>query len=216
MPKTDTIEKPSKLNPASVGSIPTAEVSGGQESPSTANSNVLEFTPASSLQKSREDKSRPSSTNNSLVFSWARFNVIAHELPPLFLEHWKELALNKDVVPLDPDFDKFYALDVQNILRVLTVRDGERLAGYAFLLLGPHLHYKSTIWGHVDMYWLDPALRCGWTGVKLMQTLIRDAKTMGAVNLTLATKTHFMDNRVTKLLQRLGFKPIETIHAMRL
>lgn len=124
--------------------------------------------------------------------------------------------MNRDAIPLDPDFDKFYALDVQGILRVLTVRLDKVLVGYAFLLVGPHLHYKSTTWGHVDMYWLDPVARTGWTGVHLFKILIRDARAMGAANLTLATKHHFMDNRVTKLLQRLGFSPIETVHAMRL
>lgn len=149
-------------------------------------------------------------------FGWERFHAIAHELPPLFMEHWRELALNKDIVPLDPDWDRYYALDVQGVLRILTVRLAGRLVGYIFLLAGPHMHYKSTMWGHVDMFWLDPICRQGWTGVKLFKTLIRDAKAMELVNLTLATKTHFMDNRVTKLLQRLGFMPIETVHAMRL
>lgn len=150
-------------------------------------------------------------------FGWERFHTIAHELPPLFLEHWRELALNKDTIPLDPDWDRYYAEDVAGILRVLTARvpSGE-LVGYVFLKIGPHQHYKTTIWGLVDIYWIDPLYRQGWTGVRLFKTLIKDAKTMGVINLLLGTKTHFMENRVTKLLQRLGFKPIETIHAMRL
>lgn len=149
-------------------------------------------------------------------FAWERFSQIAHELPPLFVEHWRELALNKDAIPLDPDWDKFYALDVQGVLRVLTVRLDTALVGYLFLFVGPHLHYRSTLWGHVDMFWTDPVVRSGWTGVRLFKHLIRDAKVMGAANLTIATKHHFMGNRVTKLLQRLGFSPIETVHAMRL
>jgi|HubBroStandDraft_1064217.scaffolds.fasta_scaffold03155_6 GNAT superfamily N-acetyltransferase len=150
-------------------------------------------------------------------FGWERFHAVAHELPVLFTEHWKELALNQDVIPLSPDWDKYYRLDIEGVLRILTVRmPGGQLVGYIFLMAGPHLHYATTLWGHVDMFYLDPVYRQGWTGVRLFKTLIADAKTMGIVNLTLATKTHFMDNRVTKLLQRLGFMPIETIHAMRL
>lgn len=150
-------------------------------------------------------------------FGWERFHAIAHELPALFVEHWKELALNRDIIPLDPDWDKYYRLDVEGVLRVLTIRvPNGTLVGYAFLMVGPHLHYKSTQWGHLDIFWMDPVYRQGWTGVRLFKTLIADAKTQGVVNLTLSTKIHFMDNRVTKLLQRLGFKPIETVHAMRL
>lgn len=150
-------------------------------------------------------------------FGWERFHAIAHELPVLFTQHWKELALNQDAIPLAPDWDKYYALDIEGILRILTARvPSGQLVGYVFLLVGPHLHYKSTTWAHADMFWLDPVYRQGWTGVRLFKDLIKGAKIMGAANLTLATKTHFMDNRVTKLLQRLGFVPIETIHAMRL
>jgi hypothetical protein len=135
----------------------------------------------------------------------------------LFTEHWRELALNQDTIPLSPDWDKYYRLDVEGILRVLTARlpDG-KLVGYIFLMIGPHLHYKSTLWGHVDMYWLDPVVRAGWSGVRFIKALIAGAKVMQVANLTIATKLHFADNRVTKLLQRLGFQPIETIHAMRL
>ena len=150
-------------------------------------------------------------------FGWEAFHAIAHELPPLFMQHWRELALNRDAIPLDPDWDKYYQLDVDGVLRVLTIRvPSGQLVGYVFLMVGPHLHYKSTLWGHVDMYFLDPVYRQGWTGVRLFKALIKDARIMGVVNLTLATKLHFMDNRVAKLLARLGFKPIETIHAMRL
>jgi GNAT superfamily N-acetyltransferase len=161
--------------------------------------------------------SAPVTHRHAVEFGWERWHAIAHELLPMFPEHWKELALNKNVIPLDPDFDKCYRADIEGTLRIMTARvPSGQLVGYIFLLVGPHPHYKSTKWAHVDMYWLDPVYRQGWTGVRLFKTLIRDAKEMGCANLTLATKTHFMDNRVTKLLQMLGFVPIETIHAMRL
>lgn len=149
-------------------------------------------------------------------FRWERFNTIAHELPPLFQEHWREIALNQDTIPLAPDWDRYYRLDVEGALLVLTVRLDGKLVGYAFLLAGPHLHYVTTLWGHLDMYWLDPLVRSGWTGVKFFKAVIKGARDSGVINLTLTTKLHFMDNRVAKLLARLGFKPIETVHAMRL
>lgn len=183
------------------------------------NITTLDRTPPSSLLKSRGAKHLQFSTRHSLntpSFQWERFHQIAHELPPIFIEHWKELALNQDAIPLAPDWDKFYNLDVQGILRILTVRVEGHLVGYVFLLVSTHLHYATTLWAHADMFFLDPVARQGWTGVKLFKTLIRDVKAMGAVNLTLATKLHFSDNRVTKLLQRLGFMPIETVHSMRL
>lgn len=130
----------------------------------------------------------------------------------LFIEHGKELASTQ----IDIDFDQYYALDVQGILRILTVRDAGQLVGYAFVLFGPPANHKQELWAQTSMYWLDPVLRQGWTGVKLFKTLIHDAKVMGASKLVVASTIGFEHNRVTKLLQRLGLKPTETLHSMRL
>jgi GNAT superfamily N-acetyltransferase len=132
------------------------------------------------------------------------------------MEHWRELALNQDSIKLDPDWNRFYALDIQNILRILTVRVEGQLVGYVFLLFGPHLHYASTPWSHGDMFWLDPVYRQGWTGVKLFKALIRGVEEMGGKMLTVPVKLHFMNARVIKLLERLGFKQIEVIMAKRI
>jgi GNAT superfamily N-acetyltransferase len=131
------------------------------------------------------------------------------------MEHWRELALNQDTVPLDPDWDRFYALDVQGILRVLTVRAEGQLVGYVFLLLGPHLHYKSTLWAHCDMFWLDPLYRQGWTGVKMFKALLRGASDMNAKIASVPVKLHFMGGRVIKLLERLGFSKVEILMTQR-
>lgn len=149
-------------------------------------------------------------------FLWQRFHEIAHELPPLFTEHWRELALNQDIIPLAPDWDRYYALDIQGVLRILTVRSEGRLVGYVFVMVGPHLHYVSTPWGHSDMFWLDPSFRQGWTGVRLFKELVRGVEAMGAKVLMVPVKLHFMNGRVIKLLKRLGFEPVETVMARRL
>lgn len=159
---------------------------------------------------------RPLSGPVAPELRWERFSAIAHELPPLFEKHWRELALNQDAVRLDPDWDKFYTLDIGGVLRVLTVRDNGILVGYLFGLFGPHLHYASTNYGHSDMFWLDPVYRQGWTGVKLFKELLRAAKEWGITVVTVPIKLHFMNARVGRLLERLGFKAIETIYARRI
>lgn len=171
------------------------------------------FAPASLPSPKRLDRAAPEL--NAPTFAWERFNQIAKDLPVLFTEHWKELALNQDIIPLAPDWDRYYAYDVQGILRVLTVRVEGRLVGYVFLLFGPHLHYVTTPWGHGEMFYLDPLYRQGWTGVKLFKELIKGCEGMGAKMLTVPVKLHFMNARVIKLLERLGFKQIEVVMARR-
>jgi GNAT superfamily N-acetyltransferase len=221
MPKTHATERSTRIldqeSKASVGVKP--EKSGSFGLRVVDKSAVSDDMGLSLPPKLPEVKQPQSSTEPLQVveFGWEKFHQIAHELPPLFVAHWKELALNQDTIPLVPDWDKYYRLDVEGVLHILTARVSTgALVGYCFLMVGPHLHYASTLWSHADMYWLDPFYRQGWTGARLFKETVKGARLMGAANLTLATKHHFMDNRVTKLLKRLGFAPIETIHAMRL
>jgi GNAT superfamily N-acetyltransferase len=146
-------------------------------------------------------------------FGWERFNAIAHDLPALFVEHGKEISPE---VPLGIDWDQYYALDIQGVLRVLTVRVEGSLVGYVFTAFGPPLNHKQEVWAQALMYWLDPLHRQGWTGFKMFKALIRGARDMNAAKLTVASTLGFSDGRVTKLLQRLGLKPTELLHSMRL
>lgn len=114
------------------------------------------------------------------------------------------------------DFDQYYAMDIQGILRILTVRVEGQLVGYIFATFFAPPNHRHEVWAQASMYWLDPVARQGWTGVKLFKTLIRDAKLMGAANLIVVSVIDFSDNRVTKLLQRLRLVPTAIMHSMRL
>jgi GNAT superfamily N-acetyltransferase len=145
-------------------------------------------------------------------FGWQRFNEIAHELPPLLTEHLREVSS----VEISPDWDRYYAWDVNGMLRILTVRDRGTLVGYLFLLLSPHIDSKTTLRAHAEKFWLDPLYRQGWTGVKLFKEAIRAAAEWGAKELSVPVELHIMDGRLENLLKRLGFRPVETIFARRL
>lgn len=143
--------------------------------------------------------------DDGLKFRWERFGKIARELAPLFKEHWRELALDHDIIPLDPDWEGYAALDLMNRLHVLTARHQRDLVGYVFDIIGPHMHYVSTRTCHTDMFWLAPEHRQGWSGVAFMLENIRGLRERGVVVHTICFKLHFMNGRVGKLLNRLGY-----------
>lgn len=152
--------------------------------------------------------------NESLSFQWERFSFISRELPPLFRRHWNEIALNKEAVPLDPDWNKYYDLDLLGLLAVLTARTRKgTLVGYYFVVLGPHLHYVSTKWGHTDMFWLDPAHRRGWTGIRMIRAMIDGMKKAEVKVLAVNLKLHFEQDRGTieRIFRRFGFAPSDLV-----
>ena len=159
------------------------------------------------------DEPRTTSGHASLKFAWERFGQISQECLPLFRRHWKEIALHQEHVPLDPDWERYFAYDLANILNVLTVRDNGVLVGYVFLLVSPHLHYISTRWAVSDMFWLDPAYRFGWTGVKMLKKAEEGMRARGVKVFQWSIKFHFEADRGTieKLFTRMGYEPSEKI-----
>ncbi len=131
----------------------------------------------------------------------------------LFRQHWEEIALNKDAIPLDPHWDRYFEYDLLDVLNVLTVRANGVLVGYLFVLVFPHLHYHSTTWAQTDIFWLDPAYREGWAGVRMFREMETHVKARGAKVVKVIVKLFFEAERGTlgKLLKRLGYTNDETI-----
>lgn len=153
-----------------------------------------------------------------MTFQWEKFSAIARELPPLFKLHWNELALNKEEIPLEPDWGRYFQYETLGILYILTVRSDGVLVGYAFSLVGPHLHYASTLWGQTEMFWLQPAFRRGLTGVHMLREVEGGMRQLGVKVHHFPIKLHFLSERGTigRLFERLGYKPIETVYGKRL
>jgi GNAT superfamily N-acetyltransferase len=164
------------------------------------------------MQHVRPSPARPRVSDPAkLEFRWERFHKIAHELPPLFKRHWEEIALDREFVPLDPDWDSYYANDLRGVLHVLTVRAGDTLAGYVFNLVGGHLHYVGTRFAHTEMFWLDPAYRKGWAPVRMLQENIEGLRAREVEISTISFKLGFKNARVGKLLFRLGYEATDIV-----
>ena len=149
---------------------------------------------------------------------WERLWSLAKELPPLFKKHYDELATHKDRIALDPDWEKYSALDFDGNLRILTVRDNGMLVGYLFLIVGPGLHYAGTLQAQVDLYWLDPLYRAGWLGVKLMTETERYCRELKVSRLFISEKQHFARDRggIGVIFKRLRYEVQDIVWAKHL
>lgn len=155
-----------------------------------------------------------------LRIAFEPFYVIARELPPLLRKHWRELAVYRDVIPLDFNWDQYMAYTMQGVLHVLTVRNAtDELVGYIFALFGPHMHSKATPMAVVDMYWLDPRYRRGWFPVTMFTALEKQMRKLGAVRLDIGERLHFKNTRGRKtrtIFQRLGYKAVDVVFSKKL
>lgn len=155
---------------------------------------------------------------DGITLQWERVSTLAKEITPLFREHWREIALYQDSVPLEPNWDLYFQYEILGLLQVLTVRADGLLVGYVFLIITPHLHYASTIYAHCDMFWLRPSFRRGLLGYQMLKQAVEKAEALKVTVMYVAIKKHFLKSRGTigKLLERLGFSAEETVYYKQL
>jgi GNAT superfamily N-acetyltransferase len=135
-----------------------------------------------------------------------KFQDFKDEVYRLWHDHWEEIATDKDKIPLDPDVGGYEKLQNMGGLLCITCRDGHQLVGYAFMLVFPHLHYKSTKYALNDILYLDPKYRRGFTGVKLIKRAEEECRVRGVKKIIWHIKT---DHNFGKIMEHLGYNLFE-------
>jgi GNAT superfamily N-acetyltransferase len=129
---------------------------------------------------------------------------------PLLEKHWEEIALNKDTIKLNPDWDAYADLEDAGILKIFTARSDGNLIGYFVVFVRSHIHYKDNLFAYNDILYLDKDYRKGFTGAKLMKFAEKCLKEDGVSVLVVNTKRH---KPFDVLLSWLGYKHIENIYS---
>ncbi|MBV8666745.1 MAG: GNAT family N-acetyltransferase [Burkholderiaceae bacterium] len=124
--------------------------------------------------------------------------------------HYQELTRNKEVVSLNPIWEKYAALEKAGLIALFTARDDGQLVGYSAFIVQPHLHYAETLIAQNDVLFLHPDYRKGMTGIKLIKYSERELKTQGVRKIVWHAK---MDTVFRKILNRLGYVEEEVMAA---
>ena len=132
------------------------------------------------------------------------------EMKPLLEEHWEEIALYKDKVKLDPDYDKYLLLDSLGLLHVLTVRDDAVLVGYFISFIQPHMHYKECTTAVNDILFIHPSYRKGSIGYKLFKKAEQALIELGVDVMIISSK---VKNDFKPLMDKLEFNRVEYMYS---
>lgn len=138
----------------------------------------------------------------------ARVELFSRGLPELIQvlpEHYEELALHKDRVPLDPQFDIYIAREQMGGLIYVTLRDAEKLAGYYIGFIGPELHYKQTIENHQDIFYVIPEYR-GMGGADILFRRVEEESRRRGVKRWYGNCKVHHEKHATILFMKMGFE----------
>lgn len=129
------------------------------------------------------------------------------EIKPLNYAHWKEIAHHQDTRPLDPDYDKYYQLELCGMLRIFTMRDEGVLTGYYISMVCKHAHYQSCTTALNDILYVAPEYRGGTSGYRLFKGAIDDLKNNTATDIVIIHMK--ITHPFRELLSKLGFSQTE-------
>lgn len=133
------------------------------------------------------------------------------ELEQLLPLHYEELALNKDKVPLSPQYPVYISRERNGELMFMVVRDKGQLIGYFIGFVAPGLHYSTCLTLIMDIFYIHPEHRGSSTGYKLFKAVEEEASRRGVQRMFVGSKVHL---DASWLFERLGYEKVETTYSL--
>jgi GNAT superfamily N-acetyltransferase len=138
------------------------------------------------------------------------FEERLEELQTLLPSHYEELALNKDKVPLSPQYGVYIERERQGALLFVTLRDAGELVGYLIGFIAPGLHYSTCLTCITDIFYVRQDKRGGRAGIKLLSFVEEELKRRGVQRWFIGSKKH---KPATWLFEYMDMQEVETTHS---
>jgi GNAT superfamily N-acetyltransferase len=132
------------------------------------------------------------------------------ELKPLFPAHWEELALNKDQVPLDPQYEIYEQRAARGEVLMVTIRELGRIVGYFVGFIAPGLHYRTCLTCTMDIFYVAPTHRNGSAGIRLFKFVEQECRRRRVKRMFVGSKCH---KDASGLFERLRYRQVEIYYS---
>ena len=108
--------------------------------------------------------------------TYDEFCVIAD---PLFEEHYEEIARNKQVMKLKPNYQLYEALNSTGWLFIYVAMRDDVCIGYSMNIMMHHLHYADLRIAQNDILFVKKEFRGGRLGLRLLKVTEDHARSEG-------------------------------------
>ena len=145
-----------------------------------------------------------------IIYQQESLVTVKADIIPLLEKHWEEVAINKEKIKLNPDWDAYANLEDAGVLKIFTARNEDKLIGYFVVFVKSHIHYKDHLFCYNDVIFVDEEYRKGFTSPRLIKFAEKCLKADGVEVMIVNTKTH---KPFDSLLVWLGYKHIENLYS---
>lgn len=144
-----------------------------------------------------------------IQFALEALGPVSGEIGALWQRHYDEMGEDKPTVPFAPDWQRYGLLEATGKLVLITARDGNGvMVGYLMAILDTHMHFSTTLFACVDVYYLTPERRGARTALRLLTFADDIFRRLGA-QVVLNHAWHRGNQE--RLLGKLGYRSVETV-----
>jgi GNAT superfamily N-acetyltransferase len=118
------------------------------------------------------------------------WSSLIEEMKPMLPDHYRELALDQDKVPLAPQFHVYDDRDARGEVMSIAMRREGELVGYFIGFVNPGLHYSTCLTLLTDIYWIKPEYRGQRGGTVLFDAVEKEARRRGVQRMFVGSKVH--------------------------
>jgi GNAT superfamily N-acetyltransferase len=97
----------------------------------------------------------------------------------LFEEHYEEVARNKEIMVLKPNWPMYYATEKVGALFIHVATQDDEFIGYSINFVSNHFHYADLKYCQNDVLFIKKEFRGGRVGLRLMKATETHAKSLG-------------------------------------
>lgn len=139
-----------------------------------------------------------------------KFSENIEELKRLIPGHYEELALNRDKVPLSPQWNVYLAREKQGELLFTVLREAGEMVGYFIGFIAPGLHYSTCLTCTMDIFYVRPENRKSGAGIQLFKSVEQELRRRGVHRWFMGSKMH---KDASYLFEKIGASPVETYYS---
>lgn len=141
-----------------------------------------------------------------ITFHVESFRQSLPEFQALLPAHWEELALNRDKVPLRPQWHVYFEREDAGQLLFVAAREAGEIVGYFIGFVAPGLHYETCLTCTMDIFFIRKDKRTGSAGVRLFKFVEQELRRRGVNRWFVGSKVHA---DASALFERLKFSRVE-------
>lgn len=131
------------------------------------------------------------------------------EIKVLLPAHYKELALNQEHVPLDPQYEVYLGREDRGEVLFTVLRDAGEMIGYFIGFIAPGLHYKTCLTCTMDIFFVRADKRRQGAGKLLFVEVEKELRRRGVQRWFMGSKNH---KDASFLFEQIGASPVETYY----